>query len=377
MRVSTIFDTPVTQAEAQKAIELLKKKKNQILSYPFAKLGQISYDYLKPKLKPYQHFDHLCIVGLGGSSLGTKMLFQALGVGEVTFLDNVDPYFVQTKLAHLDAKKTLFICVSKSGETIEVVSLFHILWKLHSKSSSFLVITDETESTLGEIAARHKIQVIPTPRDVSGRFSLFTPVSMVPALIKKIPIKSLMQEAGAGCFMNAARIASMQYAHAINGRSITPVFAYCERLSSFVDWYIQLLAESIGKTSKIGCTPLKAIGVKDQHAQLQLFLDGPDDKCTIFIRPLTEKRILNVPKVDYTLNELFLYEYEGVLGAFQKRNRPSMELTLGELNEKELGEFIFTAELSVACLGLLFGVDFQTQPAVELSKTITKKLLYR
>ncbi|MBP9717797.1 hypothetical protein KBD59_00680 [Candidatus Gracilibacteria bacterium] len=377
MRLSSLHVDPVTSTPTKKTLELLKKKKTEILKYAFAQLPHGSHTELKKQLSAYKNIPHLCIVGLGGSSLGTKMLFQALDTQEVTFLDNVDPFFVRQQLAQLKkrSKETLFLCISKSGETIEVTSLFHILWKQFGSSSQFMIITDEPGSTLGKLAAQYALPVFTSPHDVPGRFSILSSVGIIPALLKKINVIELLEGAQNASYDIAARIAAHQYTHAISGRRIIPVFTYAQRLSSFVDWYIQLLAESIGKTTEIGFTPLKAMGVKDQHAQLQLFLDGPDDKFTIFIKPIPDEPSIPVPTKNYSLNELFQYEYEGVVSAFKKRKRPCVEIALTTMNAKELGELILTVELSVACLGILYGIDFQNQPAVELSKNVTKKML--
>jgi glucose-6-phosphate isomerase len=143
----------------------------------------------------------------------------------------------------------------------------------------------------------------------------------------------------------------------------------------FIDWYIQLLSESIGKSPKVGITPIKAIGVKDQHSQLQLFLDGPKDKFFIFLKHDGQYGDLKIPGERYKLSDLFNAEYEGVKAAFRKKKIPYFEIRFPVHSPEIIGELLFFFELQVAFLGLLFGINFENQPAVELSKSYTKKEL--
>lgn len=121
---------------------------------------------------------------------------------------------------------------------------------------------------------------------------------------------------------------------------------------------------------------MKAMGVKDQHSKLQLFLDGPDDKFYIFLRPQKFRLPAKIPGESYTLGGLIEAEYAGVKKAFRKRKRPFFELTFSDIQEETLGRLFFFFELQVAFLGLLFGINFENQPAVELSKQYTKKILF-
>ncbi|MFA6550741.1 MAG: glucose-6-phosphate isomerase, partial [Candidatus Gracilibacteria bacterium] len=185
----------------------------------------------------------------------------------------------------------------------------------------------------------------------------------------------------------ASILAEMQFkTYTKQKKPITVIFPYSKKLNSFADWYIQLLSESIGKNEKIGPTPLKAIGVTDQHSQLQLFMDGPNNKFIIFIEIENfENKIkisgesLKNSTLSYLQNvemgQLLNAEKRAIEEAFNKKGRPSITLKLNKLNEENIGSLIYIFELQVALLGEIFNVNAFDQPGVELGKKLTKKYL--
>lgn len=323
------------------------------------------------RLASEAEFSLTVVVGLGGSSLGAKAIAEALDLGgKLSFLDNIDPDFAE-KIISEHKEKTRFLFISKSGETLEVLTLADIILKKMTAANrnQCLAITDDPGSSLGKLAKKYGIPIIESPKKIPGRFSVLSEVGLVPAKLAGCNINGLLAGARKTDWRKAFGLACRQYNEYKRGKNIVVIFPYAERLNSFCDWYIQLLAESIGKTEKIGITPTKAMGVKDQHSQLQLFLDGPDDKFYIFIKPRRSKA---GPK---NLQRIFDAEYDGVKRAFKKRKKTFYEIKLTEINEQTLGELFFFFELEVAFLGLIFDVNFQNQPAVELNKMITKTLL--
>lgn len=363
----------VNQKRFKSLIGRFSQYRSKILTMPFAQLPWENIRSLE-NIRLGKKFKHLAVVGMGGASLGAKALTEALKK-KILFFDNVDPDFFHGQLSKIDLKKTLLLFMSKSGETIEVISLAHILIKKVNTPQNFLVVTDQINSTLGRFARRHRIAILPSPKNVPGRFSVLSIVGLLPAQLAGVNISKVHDGAQKTNWKEAYLLACHQYLEYQQKKNITVFFPYAEALHSFSDWYIQLLAESIGKSKRIGLTPTKAMGVKDQHSQLQLFLDGPDDKFTIFLKTEMNGYDERIPGQKCTLQKLFDAEYHGVKSAFKKRGKSFGELLISRLDEETLGELFFFFELEVAFLGALLKVNIENQPAVELSKCITKTLL--
>lgn len=373
LRVSFSPQSKVHQKRFKSLIGRFSQYRSKILSMPFA---QLPWSNIRPleHLRLGKKFKHLAVIGMGGASLGAKALTEALKK-KIIFLDNVDPDFFHNQLNGIDLKKALFLFISKSGETIEVISLAKILIKKIGTPQNFLVVTDKINGTLGQLARRHRIATLPSPKNVPGRFSVLSIVGLLPAKLAGVNISKVHEGAQKTNWKEAYHLACHQYLEYQQKKNITVFFPYAEALHSFSDWYIQLLAESVGKSKRIGLTPTKAMGVKDQHSQLQLFLDGPDDKFTIFLKTEMNGYDERIPEQKYTLQKLFDAEYQGVKSAFKKRGKSFGELLVNRLDEETLGQLFFFFELEVAFLGALLKINIKNQPAVELSKRITKTLL--
>lgn len=325
----------------------------------------------------------ICLAGMGGSALGAKTLCEAFpGDRPVTFLDNIDPDFVHQKIANLDPKNTFFVLASKSGQTMEVLSLAKILLGKFAKCApkNFLVLTDNPKSELGNFAKKWRIPVLPGNPQIPGRFSALAENSLIPFIVSHSkngsPLaKKILSGSQKANFKKAYELAAKIKTHYKFGKNICCLFPYCERLSTFSDWAVQLIAESLGKTKNIGITPIKAMGAKDQHSQLQLFLDGPADKFFIFIGQTDWPHDDKIPGARYSLGQLFTAEFIGVKKAFRKKHIPFHEISFKTLTPEALGELLFFFELLTAFLGELFRINYENQPAVELSKSLAKKSL--
>lgn len=361
--------------QIKKCVADFPKHRTSIETLPLTRLPWQTSEIEIPRVP--NNYPTIVIVGIGGSSLGAKTLISALGSKgkEVLFLDNVDPHFINEQLAQLNLRRTLFVLISKSGETIEVLSLAAILYARIKSAHNFLIITDNKKSALGIFGTTHQIPCITSPSNIPGRFSVLSAVGLVPAQLAGLPIKKIIDGARRTSFKNAYTLACHQYLHFTQKKNIVVIFPYAERLSDFVDWYIQLLAESVGKSKKIGITPVKAMGVRDQHSQLQLFLDGPNDKFFIFIKAQQQEHDVRIPGKRYTLKNLFDAEYKGVLHAFAKRKKPFVEISFSSLSEEIIGQLLFFLQLQISFLGSLFGINIENQPAVELSKLETQRIL--
>ena len=362
------------------------KYKRSISSRAFAKLPWASHPALA-QVKGKGPFKHLVLVGMGGSSLGMKALCSALGINDITFLDNVDPDFVQVQIESLNLKKTLFLLVSKSGGTIEVLSIAEILFAKIKSARNFLTITDNSQGALAIFSKKKKIPCITSPADVPGRFSILSIAGLLPAALAGVNAGAMLTGAQDTSWEDAFTLAAHQFLHFKNGNNITVFFPYSEGLTYVAEWYIQLLSESIGKSAKVGITPVKALGVKDQHSQLQLYLDGPRDKVVTFVA-LGGNHQAKIPHAyeafeefailgGKSIQELLDIERVATAQALAKNGCPNQTLLLRELSAHSLGQLLFLAQVETVFLGQLYDINPFDQPGVELIKKYIYGALHR
>lgn len=363
---------------------------------------------VKEKSAQYQH---IVVLGTGGSALGTICLKQSLThlfkPCDLHVLDNIDPVIIEEIKDIIDLSKTLFIVVTKSGSTPETISQFFYFKDLYKKTNyriqdHFIFITDPKNGLLRQIAEKEQFLNFPVPENVGGRFSVLTAVGLLPAAMIGIDIDALLKGARnmRDQFLNKNaqknmpfKLAVIQFLLAGKGKTINVMTPYAQKLIKFTDWYRQLLAESIGKKKNnkgknvyTGITPVNALGTTDQHSQSQLYNEGPNDKLHMFIKvnKLTKKIKIPLPypkekSVSYlngvTFNKLIEKEMEGTVKALTQNDRPNITLNIDRIDEQTLGELLMLFEASTAFLGELFNINAFDQPGVELSKKITKQLL--
>lgn len=354
-------------------------------------------------------YRRIVLFGIGGSSLGGEMLTNALGVAgsaqQLCFYDNIDPYTMD-QLRGTDWTDTLVLVVSKSGNTVETLSQFLSLLPHMDKQlgperlrDHILVITENTEGALHQVARRLDLEIIPHPA-VGGRYSALSVVGLLPAAIAGVDITGLMRGARsmaercalADMELNPAFLGGgMQYLHALRGRSLTVVMAYADRLRRVTSWFRQLWGESLGKRDgrnhHQGLTPLAAHGVTDQHSQLQLYLDGPDDKLfTLLACPSLGTRGERVPDrfgdipairplIGHTTGELFMAEFEATRATLTRHGRPNRTFQLGYNDAHALGELIVLMEMEAVVVAELLSINPFDQPAVEESKILARAYL--
>ncbi len=373
---------------------------------------QIS-DYVE-KIKSADQYQHLLVLGIGGSSLGAQALIESLktnlwnrlsatkrkGYLTVDFIDNLDPVIIRTILSRLKLDKTLFVVISKAGGTVETIVPMLIAkeWVGENFYKQCVFITGvETSrgiSLLYELSQKHNVPVFPIPENVGGRYSVFSSVGLLPAALCGVDlneVKSGLLEADSLCQMQdirvniAASIALCSYFSYLANKNIFVLMPYSTCMKRFVDWFIQLWAESIGKNQK-GSTPICAIGATDQHSQLQLFNEGPNDKLICFVKVSKHKRDLTIP--DYSndnpnfrayaghkVGQILNIELDATRRALTENKRPNITVTLPELNEFYISQFMYILEVATAIKGNLLGVNPFDQPGVELAKRYTKEAL--
>lgn len=357
-----------------------------------------------------ENFDYFVVIGIGGSALGNQMLQEAInGFNYNNFefpkfyiMDNVDPEKFGNILDLIDVKKTMFNVITKSGSTVETMANFAIIYTTlkellgENYKNHFIFTTDPEKGFLRKFGQKEGIKTLDIPPQVGGRFSVLTAVGLLSAAVCNIDIDSLLEGAKSAdkiCSENSNVLENPAYLigliHYIvsqkKGKSISVMMPYFERLSSFVDWYRQLWAESLGKEG-FGQTPLKAIGSIDQHSQIQLFREGPKDKIITFIKVENSLRDFKIPSdipedisylSGYTLKEILDIELLGTRAALTKSKVPNLTITIDELNPYNLGMLIYIYELATGFTGYLYKINPFDQPAVEEGKNFAYGLMGR
>jgi glucose-6-phosphate isomerase len=369
--------------------------------------------------------DAILILGIGGSALGPYAIDTALrGPHPVQLLekksprlfvmDNIDPGYCAAILSQINPKRVAVCVIAKSGGTAETISTFMITYEWLTKAvgtkkaqKRIIAITDPQKGDLLQIAKNEKFTTFYIPGNVGGRFSVFTPVGLVPAALCGIDIHKILRgarEANQYCWSRdlsenlAMQSAMIHYLLDTRRQKKTEiVFAYSNYLWGAAFWYRQLWAESIGKRVNrrgeivnTGQTPVAALGVTDQHSQMQLYAEGPHDKMLTFWTVQRHRSELEIPasktfakyeSATYLqkkkLAELFHAEQRATESALTHLGRPNCRWTLPKVDEYHLGMFFQLLEFQTAFTAELLGIDAFDQPGVELAKKLTNGLMGR
>ncbi|MGI6239452.1 MAG: glucose-6-phosphate isomerase [Christensenellales bacterium] len=359
-------------------------------------------------------FDAFVVLGIGGSALGPAAVHQALnhmhynqlpaekrGAPRLYIEDNIDPERMAALLDVIDLKKTAFNVVTKSGGTAETMSQYLIILDALKQAvgadykKHIFITTSETKGYLIQIARAEGYKTFYIPDGVGGRFSELSPVGLLAAAVTGIDIRALLagaRDMDARCaspdayenpaLMNAGlAVLSMQM-----GMNISVMLPYADSLKLMADWYAQLWAESLGKNvtldgkpCNVGQTPVKALGVTDQHSQLQLYTEGPYDKVVTFLKVENFRATTHIPhgaseipSIAFlggkTHNQLIEAERRGTEYALYKAGRMCQTITLPEVNAHTVGQLLYFFELATAYAGAILNIDAFNQPGVEESK---------
>jgi len=334
----------------------------------------------------------LVVVGIGGSSRGTRAIHETVGKRDdrLEFIDNVDPNLLEKVLKELNWEESSFLFVSKSGKTLEtVVAMNVIVEELRRRGLEVgkrCAFVSDRGTPFEELAREFGCSFFPIPNRVGGRFSVLTPVGIVPSLFAGYGVEELLEGAArvAKNPEKALKVAAAKYLNYGEGRKISVIMPYSSFMTEFTEWYVQLWAESLGKEGK-GQTPLKAVGTSSQHSILQLFMDGPDDKVyqLIFVRnyhsdPALPGEPLVLPFIGRKrVSEVMEAEYRGTVFALKSRKRPMVLMEVESLSERELGELFMTYMVATVAMGRLIGVNPYGQPAVEVGKRAAERELLK
>jgi glucose-6-phosphate isomerase len=368
-------------------------------------------------------YDTVCLVGIGGSALGAWALDCALrgphpvqkafspANPRLVILDNVDPSFILQALESMQPKKTLVVAAAKSGATAETVAAFLIVknWlhaALGAKAARRIVaVTSESKGDLKKLALSEGYTTFHLPENVGGRFSVLSAIGLAPAALAGMDIRRVAKGAAemtSHCWkpdleINFALKAALLHHLVLTRRSkpIQVAFPYSNRLWGLAFWFRQLWAESLGKARNrqgdmvhSGQTPVAALGTTDQHSQVQLYMEGPNDKVFTFwgvgkfpAPGVIPKTRTGLAAVDYlggsTLAKLLYSERVSTEAALTANQRPNCTFLLEKADAAHVGAFMQLMEFETAFMGELMDINAFDQEGVELGKKYTFGLMGR
>jgi len=354
--------------------------------------------------------------GIGGSALGPMALHKALSHPyynalsaedrrgpRMHFAENTDPATLSAILDLADPNGTYVNVVTKSGSTAETMANFLVIRGFLIDSLGDLgfqgrtiATTDPEEGFLKQIADREDLRVLPIPPDVGGRFSVLTPVGLLPAAVAGLDIDALL--AGAAQCVDEVNEQGSEHPAVVGaamhflmdtarGRNVRVMMTYADALERLAAWFVQLWAESLGKDGK-GSTPHGAVGTTDQHSQVQLYMEGPQDKVIEIVEVEDHPSDLRIPEAyedlegvgylgGHTMAELLGIECDATRRALTEAGHPNSSIKLAAANEENLGYVLQALEVQTAIAGSLYGVNAFNQPGVEAGKQITYKRMGR
>jgi len=395
-----------------KAKDLFKLKKTAD-PLGFCDLPDSSVEHILEYIKKIENkFDAMVVLGIGGSALGNKAVYRALKTQKILkqlyVYDNVDPYFWDEILMSIKPERTIFNVISKSGTTAETSASFMFIINYlktnfpNDYKERLIITTDKEKGFLRKIVESEGFQGFIVPDDVGGRFSVLTDVGLVSSAFVGIDIKSLLNGAKKmrrfcdqdELYKNPAMIIALSHIlYMEQGKNISVMMPYCNGLYDLADWYRQLWAESIGKkynfnddVVNVGQTPVQALGATDQHSQVQLYIEGPKDKIFTFL--MVEKYLKDfiIPEiftdrkeVNYLCNKSFssLLNAECLATelAITESGSPNLMIKFSEINEENIGAFIYLYEAATVYAGYMLNINPLDQPGVEAGKIATYALM--
>lgn len=369
--------------------------------------------------KKTKNLKYILVIGIGGSNLGAKAIYDALRgyfdqfcpeiYPKILFFDTADPAFLKAAAKFLSEEikspdEILINAISKSGETTETIfNLEGVSEILKEKFGGFadrLVVTTKQGTPLYDKAVSMGAQVLVLPEAVPGRFSVFSPAGLFPLALAGFDIEALLKGARETVEENilaapenqAAFKAAFLFHHYHKGRKISDFFTFSPNLESLGKWYRQLVAESTGEEKKtvlgvnrIGITPTVSVGSTDLHSMGQLYLSGPIERTTTFVYAsksnidfkwvtgniFTEKEHVLPDKPRDLMKAIF----GGTKEAYKKKGLPFLEIDLEEINENSLGRFMQFNMIQIMLLGKLLKINPFDQPNVESYKRETRCIL--
>ena len=349
-----------------------------------------NFNFKEKDIKKFRNYKNLVIIGMGGSVLGTEAIFNFLNKKikkKVFFFNNLNSDAILNFKDKVNFNKTLFIVISKSGETIETLSNLLSLNIIKNSRKNIIIITEKKNNSLNLLSKKYNLYFIEHKENVGGRYSVLSEAGIIPAIIMGLNVSKLRYDLKK--YLNDEhkrylRESSIKISSVLLNKKCNNfiLINYAPELEKFLYWYQQLLAESLGKKGK-GFLPVVSNCPKDHHSLLQLYLDGPKDKFYhIFSYQHDDKIILNSRKIiklshlhGKNIKKIKYAQKEALIRVFQKNKIPFREFKIKKITEETLGELFAYFILETIIIGKLSGLNPFDQPAVEQVKIFTKKLL--
>ena len=364
----------------------LDNKKNTF--HIFSK--KLIFNFSKSNFKRFKKYNSIILIGMGGSAIGAKAIYSFMEEKvkkNFIFFDNLDQVKIEQTKKKINLKKSLFIIISKSGNTIETLINSNLFINAITYKNT-IIITEPKKNLLNTFAKKKKILQINHKDYVGGRYSVLSEVGIIPAYFMGLQIndfrKNLLSFFSSKKKLTLAE-SVIKLSHIYNIKKINSLvlLSYSPQLNNFLFWCQQLIAESLGKKG-MGILPVVSIAPRDHHSLLQLYLDGPKDKL-FYIFSLNLKKKLKINKSIFGKNfsfaenkdlaKVIASQQKALLETFRKKKIPYREFKINRINEETLGELFSYFMLETALIGELIGVDPFNQPAVEEVKILTKKYL--
>lgn len=382
------------QADCAKYTQILRDKFNakEITAIDIVN-SQDDLEQLEKFAEKISSYSKTLVLGVGGSSLGGKTLSALKFQDKIEFLESIDPTTIKNCLSKIDFENTFFLVISKSGETIETIcQTLIILEKIEELqikdfAKRFLFVTESKQNSITKIAQKIGAQTTEHSNKIGGRYSCFSIVGLLPALIAGLDARKIRKGAQIVLedFLNKDDISNScatQLSLYEQGFTNNVIMPYIDNLKNFTDWYRQLWAESLGKNN-FGSVPINSLGTVDQHSQLQLYLDGPKDKFFTFI---TQKKhpndflIKDLPDCrtlfgNKNLTDIVKIEQETTIEVLNQKNLPIRTFEIDKLDEEVLGGLMMQCFLETILISYVKEINPFDQPAVELRKNLAKTIL--
>jgi len=389
------------QSHALRAVSIFSRKPYK--EFDFVDLHNQNLDELKEIGKKVREKDYFIILGIGGSALGPKVILEALSPlhnlkekPRVFIYDNVDPVTLRNIIEVINLKKTVINVISKSGATSETLASFLIFWRMIKDRKlnvreHFVFTTDPDRGNLRTIAQEYGIPALTIPKNIVGRYSVLTPVGLFLSEVVGVKAEELLRGAKEISKMAfneninenpVATLSSVLYLmDTMKKRKIVVFLPYSDRLKTLSEWFSQLWAESLGKDGR-GTTPYPSLGTTDQHSQLQIWMEGPEDKVILFLSIERHEYQEEIPEEfhdieglrflgGHTLEELLNTEQLATEMALTTNRKPNLKIIIPKIDAYNLGQLFQFLQITTCMTGLLYGINPFNQPGVELGKRLT------
>ncbi len=354
---------------------------------------KFKFNFKAKDLKKFKKYNRIVLIGMGGSILGSEAIYAFLKKKikkDFHFFDNLDEDKLSSFKKDYNINQTLFLIISKSGETLETLSNLLAFKIVKKNSKNLIIITEKNDKSLHLLSRKMKFHFVEHKKYIGGRYSVLSEVGMLPAYLMGLPINNLRKNILVHLKKNKNKIflkdSAVKLANILLRGKIKNLilFNYVPKLDKFLSWYQQIIAESLGKKGK-GFLPTISQAPKDHHSLLQLYLDGPRDKLFyVLSSDLTSDKKINSNKLDKefkylnnkSLNQIKNAQKNSFLQNLKKKQIPFREFKIRSNDEQTLGELFSYFIIETAIVGKLININPFDQPAVENLKKATKKELF-